>query len=60
MKMYKERMQTMIIAGIVNFIIAVVLLSLNFEILSVVISYIITEIILIIFGYKYFKVIKNG
>lgn len=58
MKMYKERMQIMIIAGIVNFIIAISMLSLNFEILSVVISYIITEIILIIFGYKYFKVIK--
>ena len=52
-------MKIMIMAGIVNFIIAIILLSLNFEILSVVISYMITEIILIIFGYKYFKVVKN-
>ena len=50
MKMYKERMYIMIIAGIINFTIAIILLSLDFEILSVVISYIITEIILLILG----------
>ena len=59
MKMYKERMQTMIIAGVVNFIIAIILLTLDFEIVSVVISYIVTEILLLVFGYKFFKVIKN-
>lgn len=59
MKMYKERMYTMIIAGIINFVIVIILLSLNFEILSVVISYIVTETILITLGYKFFRTIKN-
>lgn len=50
MKMYKERMYTMITAGIINFVIAIILLNLNFEIFSVVISYIITEVILLGLG----------
>ncbi|PLY04730.1 MAG: flippase [Arcobacter sp.] len=55
MKMYRERMYTMISAGIVNFIIAILLLNLNFEILSVVISYITTEFILLIISIYYFN-----
>ena len=56
MKMYKERMKIMIIVGILNFIIAIILLSLNFEILSVVISYISIEILLLSLGiYNYTK-----
>jgi len=59
MKMYKERMYTMITAGIINFIIAIILLNLSFEILSVVISYIITESILLILGIKNFRRSNN-
>ena len=50
MKMYRERMYTMITAGIANFIIAMMLLSLDFGVLSVVVSYILTEFILLVFG----------
>lgn len=59
MKMYKERMYIMISAGIVNFTIAITLLTLNFEILSVVISYIITEIVLLLLGYRKFHLGKK-
>ena len=55
MKMYKERMNIMIIAGIFNFLIAIISLTLDFEILSVVISYVLTELVLISFGFKAFK-----
>lgn len=51
MKMYKKRMNIMIFAGITNFSIAIVLLSFEFQILSVVISYILTETLLLILGY---------
>lgn len=60
MKMYKERMYTMITAGIVNFIVAILLLNLNFDIMAVIISYIITELFLLLFGYKNFLKISNG
>jgi PST family polysaccharide transporter len=56
MKMYKERMNTMIIVGIVNFFLVITLLKMNFEILSVIYSYIIIEILLLLFGtYNYLK-----
>lgn len=58
MKMYKERMYTMVIAGILNFIIVITLLNLNFEIISVVVSYIIVESLLILLGINYY--IKKG
>jgi polysaccharide transporter, PST family len=59
MKMYKERMYIMILSGIVNFIIAITLLTLNFEILSVVISYIVTESVLLLLGYRKFHLGKK-
>jgi PST family polysaccharide transporter len=55
MKMYKKRMHIMILAGILNFAIAIVLLKLDFQILSVVISYLLTEILLLLLGIKIFK-----
>jgi polysaccharide transporter, PST family len=55
MKMYKERMKIMITSGIISFIIAISLLSLNFEIYAVVISYISVEFLLLIFGIYYIK-----
>lgn len=55
MKLYKERMYIMISAGIVNFSIAIILFTLQFEILSVVISYCITELVLLILGIIYYK-----
>jgi polysaccharide transporter, PST family len=58
-KMYKERMYTMISAGLINFVIAVTLLILGYKIYSVVISYIITEIVLLLIGYINFKKEKN-
>jgi len=55
MKLYIIRMKIMILAGVFNFIIASILLSLNYEILSVVISYTFTELILLILGYYIFR-----
>jgi polysaccharide transporter, PST family len=55
MKMYKERMKIMITSGIISFIIAITLLSLNFEIYAVVISYISVEFLLLLFGIFNFK-----
>lgn len=55
MKMYKERMYIMIIAGSTNFIIALTLLYSDLQIISVIISYIFTELLLLICGYIFYK-----
>lgn len=55
MKMYKERMYIMMIAGISNFIISITLLNLDYSILSVVLSYILIEILLLSLGIYIYK-----
>jgi PST family polysaccharide transporter len=60
MKMYRERMYTMITAGVTNFLIAIVLLSLDYEVLSVVVSYILIEILLLLLGIFYFLKSKKA
>lgn len=59
MKMYKERMQVMIAAGLVNFAVAILLLNLDFGVLAVVVSYITTEIILLFVGFQFYKRVSS-
>lgn len=54
MRMYKERMKIMITAGVLNLIVAISLFLLDFDILAVVISYITTEVLILLLGLKYF------
>ena len=55
MKLYKERLIVMVSAGILNLLISLSLLFLNYGILSVVLSYITVEIFLLLIGYYFFR-----
>lgn len=58
LKMYKERMKIMLISGITNIVIAIVLVS-YFGIYGIAIAVTFTELLLLFYGYFYFKTIKN-
>jgi len=55
MKLYKERMKIMFGAGIINLSVGIILLILNLEIQAVVISYVITELFLLISSIVIFR-----
>jgi PST family polysaccharide transporter len=58
LKMYKERMKIMLVSGITNVILALILVY-YFGIYGIAISVAFTEFLLLIFGFLYFKVLKN-
>lgn len=58
LKMYQERMKIMLISGITNVILALILVH-YFGIYGIGISVAFTEFLLLIFGFLYFKVLKN-
>ncbi len=58
LKMYRERMKIMLVSGITNVILALTLVY-YFGIYGIAISVAFTEFLLLIFGFLYFKVLKN-
>lgn len=55
MKMYKERMKIMITTGSFSLLTSIIFLLLDFGILSVIIAYVVTEILLLFLGYINYK-----
>lgn len=58
LKMYQERMKIMLVSGITNVILAITLVY-YFGIYGIAISVAFTEFLLLIFGFLYFKALKN-